>query len=196
MEHSKRCAGITWKPRDKIILGVAILLLVIYGYPNKWIECLLRWSERSNSTSRETMWSSQPQFDRMYHRETPVLNNSMLSPVWSYARCSWLRRLLQINRRIECIKVICSKWEEYEGVLDSLLTERPSVAYRAPISVPRNGPGRPRFDISKEQLEYLSSLLFEWNEIAVLLGVSRMTIYRYVYCESWLYLDIDLLHTQ
>ena len=72
----------------------------------------------------------------------------------------------------------------YEGVLDSLITERPSVAYRAPISVPRNGPGRPRFDISKEQLEYLSSLSFKWNEIAVLLGVSRMTIYRYVYCES------------
>ena len=44
----------------------------------------------------------------------------------------------------------------------------------------RGGPGRPRFDVSKEQLEYLSLLSFKWNEIAVLLGVSRMTVYRYV----------------
>ena len=38
----------------------------------------------------------------------------------------------------------------------------------------------PIFDISKdkEQLEYLSSLGFHWSEISVLLGVSRMTIYR------------------
>ena len=82
---------------------------------------------------------------------------------------------------IECIKVICSKWEEYEQVIDSFVTERPSVAYQAPISMLRDCPGRPRFNISKEQLEYLSSLSFKWSEIAVLLGVSRMTIYRYVY---------------
>jgi len=34
------------------------------------------------------------------------------------------------------------------------------------------------FDISREQIEYLSSLGFKWVEIAALLGVSRMTIYR------------------
>ena len=82
---------------------------------------------------------------------------------------------------IECIKVIYRKWEEYEGVLDSFLTERPSVAYQTPVGTLRTGPGRPRFDISKEQLEYLSSLSFKWNEIALLLGVSRMTVYRYVH---------------
>ena len=38
--------------------------------------------------------------------------------------------------------------------------------------------GRPRFQIQKEQLEYLSSLGFSWSSIAELLGVSRMTIYR------------------
>lgn len=97
---------------------------------------------------------------------------------------------------IECMKVICRKWEEYEGVIDAFVTERPSVAYQAPISVPpRNSPGRPRFDISKEQLEYLSSLS---NEIAVLLGVSRMTIYRYiiiVYCDcSVMIYCIDYRH--
>ena len=38
--------------------------------------------------------------------------------------------------------------------------------------------GRPSFEISEDQLLYLSSLSFTWTEIASLLGVSRMTIYR------------------
>lgn len=38
--------------------------------------------------------------------------------------------------------------------------------------------GRPRFDISRDQLEYLSSMSFTWTRIASMLGVSRMTIYR------------------
>ena len=40
------------------------------------------------------------------------------------------------------------------------------------------GKGRPRFLILKEQLEYLRSMSFSWTEIATLIGVSRMTIYR------------------
>ena len=48
-------------------------------------------------------------------------------------------------------------------------SKSPSVAYRAPISVPpRIDPRKPTFDICKEQLV---------NEIV---GDSRMTIYRYV----------------
>ena len=38
--------------------------------------------------------------------------------------------------------------------------------------------GRPKFDVSKDQLEYLKSMNFTWTEIAELLGVSLMTIYR------------------
>ena len=51
------------------------------------------------------------------------------------------------------------------------------TAYRAPL-IRLAGRGRPTFDISREQLEYLASLLFTWSQIAALLGVSRMTIYR------------------
>jgi len=40
------------------------------------------------------------------------------------------------------------------------------------------GSGRPKFDISKDQLEYLYSHSFNWPQIAQLLGVSRMTIYH------------------
>ena len=51
------------------------------------------------------------------------------------------------------------------------------TAYHAPlVRLPRRG--RPAFDISQEQLEYLSSLSLNWSQIAALLGVSRMTIYR------------------
>ena len=39
-------------------------------------------------------------------------------------------------------------------------------------------PGRPRFNITKEQLEYLSSMSLSWSQISALLGVSRMTIYH------------------
>ena len=38
--------------------------------------------------------------------------------------------------------------------------------------------GRPRFDIGRGQLVYLSSLNFTWNSISSIMGVSRMTIYR------------------
>ena len=33
--------------------------------------------------------------------------------------------------------------------------------------------------IAKEQIEYLLSISFTWTDIAVLLGISRMTLYRY-----------------
>ena len=47
--------------------------------------------------------------------------------------------------------------------------------------------GRPIFIISKEQLEYLHSLSFSWTQIALLLGLSRMTVYRR--CEEFNILD-------
>ena len=38
--------------------------------------------------------------------------------------------------------------------------------------------GRPSFSIHRSQLEYLRQLNFSWTEIADLVGVSCMTIYR------------------
>ena len=48
----------------------------------------------------------------------------------------------------------------------------------APGQVQLASRGRPRFDIGQDQLEYLSSMSFTWTQIASMLGVSRMTIYR------------------
>ena len=42
----------------------------------------------------------------------------------------------------------------------------------------RSSRGRPRFDMRGEQLLYLSSMSFSWTDIARMLGVSRMTVYR------------------
>lgn len=67
--------------------------------------------------------------------------------------------------------------QQYEDRVDQIHASRTSYAYHA--STVRDGRlGRPRFDVSSGQLEYLSSLLFTWTEVAALLGVSRMTVYR------------------
>ena len=52
-----------------------------------------------------------------------------------------------------------------------------SMRYRVEVSQSADR-GRPRFLISRDQLEYLRSLSFTWTEIATLIGVSRMTIFR------------------
>ena len=80
----------------------------------------------------------------------------------------------QITELTECVRSIASKWEGYVEQFDSF---RMADAYRA-HTVPSPGPGRPRFEITKDQLEYLASLSFTWTEIASLLNVSQMTIYR------------------
>ena len=79
---------------------------------------------------------------------------------------------------IGALKNIFRKWKDYENTLEATSEMRPLTAHH--LSVVSVGPGRPRFEISKEQLQYLSSLGFSWTEIASLLGVSRMTIYRFV----------------
>ena len=79
-----------------------------------------------------------------------------------------------LNSLIECLRVVYNKWEEYYDILNSY-PER--YSYHVPV-VHCNLVGRPRFQISRDQLLYLISLSFKWIEISALLGVSRMTVYR------------------
>lgn len=68
------------------------------------------------------------------------------------------------------------KWEEYESILESrasTLIPQASVSHSS-------ARGRPKFEIDKDQLVYLASLSFTWTDIAALLGVSRMTLFRLV----------------
>ena len=92
-----------------------------------------------------------------------VRHNGSLPGIASY--CS------SIGDLIECLRRIHHKWEECASALDSLPTHE-TVQRSHP-----DGPGRPDFEIGKDQLlEYQASLSFKWTEIAALLGVSRIHV--------------------
>ena len=80
---------------------------------------------------------------------------------------------LLLQQLIESLKIIHQRWDKFDSHQEGLSYH----VQRASSS----GRGRPQFQIKKDQLEYLSSLGFKWKEIAALLGVSRMTIYRFVW---------------
>ena len=80
-----------------------------------------------------------------------------------------------IDQLIELLRVLLDQWKEYQMILDS---NSHNVAYHVPMQH-TNECGWPKFDIDKEQLEYLVSLSLSWTEIAAFLGISRTTLYRY-----------------
>ena len=66
--------------------------------------------------------------------------------------------------------------QEWNNNRDHYQEQRNAASYTPSLlNIPR---GRPKFEIMKEQLEYLHSMNFSWTQIAELLGVSIMTIYR------------------
>ena len=79
-----------------------------------------------------------------------------------------------VRELIQTVRDICREWDE---LFDNIEGSSNTHAYHAPSS--QDGSvGRPRFQISREQLVYLRSLNFSWSAIARLLGVSRYTVYR------------------
>lgn len=82
---------------------------------------------------------------------------------------TYLEEIIELLRICRTLSV---KWEEK---LDANL---PNHRYHLPVERRLGQRGRPRFQITKEQLLHLSSLSFSWSNIAAMLGVSRMTIYR------------------
>ena len=83
-----------------------------------------------------------------------------------------LHQLLDTIRRIE------SEWQRHFDHLQAVSGTRRESAFQLSSTRTFNRPGRPKFNVTKEQLEYLSSMSFSWTQIAQLLGVSRMTVYR------------------
>ena len=81
-----------------------------------------------------------------------------------------------LDELLECLRTIRNKWLEYKDLLDLDLAIS-GVAYHVPV-VHTGQRGRPRFEVTRGQVEYLASLSFTWSEIATLLGVSRKTLYR------------------
>jgi len=79
----------------------------------------------------------------------------------------------KIEELVDCCRQIEHEWEHYVDTLES----NEQYSYQASVAL-RGGRGRPRFIIQREQLLYLTSLGFSWTNISLLLGVSRMTVYR------------------
>ena len=83
-----------------------------------------------------------------------------------------------VGALVESLQSVLREWQHYTSFLDRASTS----AYTAPVEH-SGGRGRPHFLISEDQLRYLCSMSFTWSEIAMLLGVSRMTVYcRRVEC--------------
>ena len=87
--------------------------------------------------------------------------------------------LFQVHRALKDmvgrLKSLRRLWSEQ---LNTLASRFDLVRYRAPLASEAAGLGRPKFEITSDQLDYLRSLSFSWTEISHLIGVSRMTIYR------------------
>ena len=75
------------------------------------------------------------------------------------------------------LEIVYLLFQQYEDHVDQIHASRAAYAYQS-VTVRDGRRGRPRFDVSRSQLEYLASMYFTWTEIAALLGVSRMTVYR------------------
>ncbi len=100
--------------------------------------------------------------------EDGTVSNNESSVIMDY--CLMLEELLQHMQSTGQL------WNVY---VDEIHQISHSNMYSAPsVSATHRRPGRPKFDISCDQLEYLSSMSFTWEQIASMLGVSRMTVYR------------------
>ena len=75
---------------------------------------------------------------------------------------------------IDCLRELSKEWVRLK---DNVMAIQVSSAYCAPV-IGNSGRGRPSFEVSCDQIEYLRSLSFSWTDIASLLGISRMTLYR------------------
>ncbi len=67
---------------------------------------------------------------------------------------------ISLDELTDSLTIIRSKWVEHASTIESSCVH--------PVT---NCRGRPRFEVNKDQL---SSLSFKWNEIAAMLGISRI----------------------
>ena len=78
-----------------------------------------------------------------------------------------------LNELVELLRLLLRQWQDYQDDYET----RGRFSYNAQL-VYTNQPGRPRFNVTVPQLQYLRSMSFTWVQIAGILGVSYMTIYR------------------
>ena len=96
--------------------------------------------------------------------------------------------LARITDELHQLNAILSSLLNLQQSYEESTASMEDAAYSTPLEQTAQR-GRPRFRITRDQLDYLRSLSFSWTEIASLLGISRMTIYRHR-------VECGLLHEQ
>uniref|UniRef100_A0A1X7VS42 Resolvase HTH domain-containing protein n=1 Tax=Amphimedon queenslandica TaxID=400682 RepID=A0A1X7VS42_AMPQE len=100
-----------------------------------------------------------------YIEETVTALMRALSRAWLHQLC------FQLSQLLTCVRSLKSQWEDYSDNIVRFI----GIGCH---SIHTGVAGRPRFDVRKEELEYLKSLSFSLSEIAALVGISRSTLYR------------------
>ena len=150
--------------------------------PQGWSDLFREVSELMQSSSRQFLCANEEYVEYVLERLSICIRtvSAVTNRVDEEVRGDSNHTLFQVYRvlsdMVGRLKSLRRLWSEQ---LDNLASLFDLVRYRAPYVTPETtGIGRPRFDITSNQLDYLRSLSFSWTEIAHLLGVSRMAIYR------------------
>ncbi len=101
-----------------------------------------------------------------------ILHSSQSNDADQTALLLHYRRLMD-----ELIMHLNQVYAEVNISLDNYLSHSSTTAYRSGV-IHSGRRGRPKFNVTANQLEYLTSLSFTWTQIARMLGISRMTLFR------------------
>ena len=82
--------------------------------------------------------------------------------------------LIKLTELLSCLRELSQQWEAHNDRCMQLIY---TTSYAA-SSIHTSSRGRPKFDITREHLEFLASMSFTWTQIARILEVSHMTVYR------------------
>ena len=103
-----------------------------------------------------------------------IMLNAIKLNLYSSTDVTLQRYRDQVDEILSICRSLSVTWERNLDIFSNSTNETGTAH---PPLLRSNG-GRPRFDITREQLIYLASMSFTWTDIARMLGVSRMIIYR------------------
>ena len=105
------------------------------------------------------------------------IKSVLQTPIANTADSEEISTILHYRQKVdELLQSLSQVHTDIDKMLDNYLSDS-TVAYQS-HTVRSGQRGRPRFDITESQLQYLTSLSFTWKQIAKMLGISRVTLYR------------------
>ena len=78
----------------------------------------------------------------------------------------------------QIVEQLCQYFRRIEENLNGLLDEVNEKKYFSCPKYFSGNPGKPKFEVSKDQIEFLREMHFSWAKIAELLGISPKTLSR------------------